>query len=142
MSTLVSPSEGKVVIERNYRATIEDVWALWTTKEGFESWWGPQGFHGSPEMVAMMKQMGQPPRHATRSEFTEEKAHARLVLTSIIDFLPGVAAYESNIAVDFIPAGNSVRMVVTLDAMHSDAFTIMQKEAFTSQLRKLDKHFA
>jgi hypothetical protein len=43
--------------------------------------------------------------------------------------------------VDFISAGDSVRMVVTLDAMHSDEFTKMQKEGFTSQLTKLDKRF-
>ena len=43
---------------------------------------------------------------------------------------------------DFTSAGDRVRMVVTLDAMHSDEFTKMQKEGFTSQLTKLDKRFA
>jgi uncharacterized protein YndB with AHSA1/START domain len=162
MSTQVSRREAKVVIERTYRANIKDVWALWTTKEGFESWWGPQGFRAdvqeidarpggalrydmiadSPEMIAAMKQMGHPTSHATRSRFTEIKPHARLVLTNVIDFLPGVATYESNIAVDFTATDDSVRMVVTLDAMHSDEFTSMQKEGFTSQLTKLDKRFA
>ena len=33
-----------VVIERVYRATIDELWALWTTKDGFESWWGPEEF--------------------------------------------------------------------------------------------------
>ena len=33
-----------VVVERVYRAPVEDLWALWTTKAGFESWWGPEGF--------------------------------------------------------------------------------------------------
>ena len=95
MSTPASRSEAKVVIERTYRAKIEDVWALWTTKEGFESWWGPQGFRAdvqeldarvggalrydmiadSPEMIAAMKQMGQPASHATRSRFTELEPH-------------------------------------------------------------------
>jgi uncharacterized protein YndB with AHSA1/START domain len=162
MSAQVPRSEAKVVIERSYRANIEDVWALWTTKEGFESWWGPQGFRAdvqeldarvggvlryemvadTPEMVATMKQMGQPASHAVRSRFTEVKPHARLVLTNVIDFLPGVAAYENSIAVDFSSAGDRVRMVVTLDAMHSDEFTRMQKEGFTSQLTKLDQRFA
>ena len=32
---------GKIRIERTYNASIEDVWELWTTKEGIESWWGP-----------------------------------------------------------------------------------------------------
>ena len=36
--------KAKFVIERTYRASLADVWDLWTTKEGFESWWGPQGF--------------------------------------------------------------------------------------------------
>jgi uncharacterized protein YndB with AHSA1/START domain len=162
MSIQASRREEKVVIERTYRASIEEVWALWTTKEGFESWWGPQGFRAdvqeldarvggalryemiadSPEMIAAMKEMGQPTSHATRSRFTELERHARLVLTNVIDFLPGVPAYESDIAVEFISAGGSVRMVVTLDAMHSDEFTKMQKEGFTSQLTKLDQRFA
>jgi uncharacterized protein YndB with AHSA1/START domain len=162
MSTQASRSEAKVVIERTYRANIEDVWALWTTKEGFESWWGPQGFRAevreldarvggalryemiadSAEMIAAMKQMGQPISHATRSRFTELEPRSRLVLTNVIDFLPGVATYESNIAVDFTSAGGSVRMVVTLDALHSDEVTKMQEEGFTSQLTKLDQRFA
>src|ERR1700736_1917583 len=34
----------KVVVERTYRAGAQELWDLWTTKEGFESWWGPEGF--------------------------------------------------------------------------------------------------
>jgi uncharacterized protein YndB with AHSA1/START domain len=152
----------KTVIERTYRARAEDVWALWTTKEGFESWWGPEGFRvevhdlqarvggtlqydmiaDSPEMIAAMKQMGQPTSHATRSRFTELKRCERLVITNVIDFLPGVESYESDIAVDFSAVGDTVRMAITLDAMHSDEFSKMQKEGFTSQLTKLDRRFA
>ncbi|MCA9590533.1 MAG: SRPBCC domain-containing protein [Myxococcales bacterium] len=157
-----SRSEAKVVIERTYRARIEDVWDLWTTKAGFESWWGPQGFRAevqeidareggalrydmiadTPEMIAAMKQMGQPTSHPTSARFTEMKPRERLVITNVIDFIPNVATYESNIVVDFSSAGDRVRMVVTLDAMHSDEVTKMQKEGFTSQLTKLDARFA
>jgi uncharacterized protein YndB with AHSA1/START domain len=162
MSAQGTRSAAKVVIERTYRAKVQDVWALWTTKDGFESWWGPQGFRAdvheldartggtlrydmvadAPEMIAEMKRMGQPTSHPTHSRFTEVKPHSRLVLTNVIDFLPGVATYESNIAVDFAATGDRVRMVVTLDAMHSDEFTKMQEEGFTSQLTKLDPRFA
>ena len=31
-------------IRRSFAAPIEEVWALWTTREGIESWWGPEGF--------------------------------------------------------------------------------------------------
>ena len=34
----------RIVIERTYQARIQEVWELWTTKEGIESWWGPGGF--------------------------------------------------------------------------------------------------
>ena len=152
----------KIVIERTYRADIADVWDLWTTKDGFTSWWGPQGFRvevqalepvaggaltydmiaDSPEMIAEMKKMGAPVSHPTHSRFSEITPRDRLVLTNTIDFLPGVAVYESHIAVDFTVVGDSVRMVVTLDAMHNDQFTQMQKEGFTSQLTKLDARFA
>jgi uncharacterized protein YndB with AHSA1/START domain len=127
-------SKANIVIERTYRASIEEVWGLWTTKDGFESWWGPQGFRvevqeldarvggalryemiaDSPEMIAAMKQMGQPTSHPTRSSFTELKPRERLVLTNILDFLPGVAPYESHIAADFFAMADQVRMVLTL----------------------------
>ncbi|HEY0712573.1 MAG TPA: SRPBCC domain-containing protein [Polyangia bacterium] len=159
-STASTPA--KVVIERTYRADIKDIWDLWTTKAGFESWWGPQGFRAevkeidaraggalryemiadAPEAIAALKELGRPKSHDTRSLFTEVKPRTRLVIRSVIDFIPGVATYESDIAVDFITAADRVRMVVTLDAMHSDEFTQMQTEGFTSQLTKLDSKFA
>lgn len=156
-----SAKGAKVVIERTYRASVEDVWALWTTKDGFESWWGPVGFRAdvheidprvdgllrydmvadSPEMIAEMKRMGAPVSHATRSRFAELTPRSRLVLRNVIDFLPGVASYEADIVVELLPDGDRVRMVVTLDRMHDDTTTEMQKEGFTSQLRKLDSRF-
>jgi uncharacterized protein YndB with AHSA1/START domain len=151
----------QIVIERTYRARIEDVWDLWTTKEGFESWWGPQGFRADVhaldarvggelrydmvadtlEAIAAMKQMGFPASHATHSRFTEVVPRERLVLTNVIDFLPGVDPYESVIAVELARQGHRVRMVVTLQGMHSEEFTRMQEEGFTSQLTKLDTRF-
>jgi uncharacterized protein YndB with AHSA1/START domain len=151
-----------ITIERSYRATLDEVWALWTTKEGFESWWGPQGFRvdvheldarvggklrydmtaDTPEMVAAMKQMGQAVSHGVTSRFSALAPREHLVLTSVIDFLPGVEAYESDIAVDFSASSGRVRMVVTLHGMHDERFTGMQVEGFTSQLTKLDARFA
>ena len=34
----------RITLERTYKASLQDVWDLWTTKEGIESWWGPDGF--------------------------------------------------------------------------------------------------
>jgi len=150
-----------VVLERTYKARVEEVWELWTTKDGFESWWGPQGFRvevtaleaklggqlhydmiaSAPEMVEQMKKMGEPISHKTRGTFSEFKPHQRLALTHVIDFLPGVKPYDSTMVLELFPSGNSVRMVVTLTPMHDARFTQMQIEGFTSQLTKLDKRF-
>lgn len=152
----------KITIERTYRAELDDVWSLWTTKDGFESWWGPQGFRvevaeldarvggalryemiaDSAEMVAAMKSMGQPSSHHVRSTYTQLEPRSRLELTNVIDFLPGVASYESHILVDFSVTAGKVRMLITLDAMHSEEFTGMQTQGFESQLTKLDERFA
>ena len=43
MTTKASTSRSSTVIERTYRTRVEELWELWTTKEGFESWWGSEG---------------------------------------------------------------------------------------------------
>ena len=149
------------VIERTYKASIAELWDLWTTKEGFESWWGPEGFRvevhqmearlegtlrydmiaDAPEEIAAMKRMGMPLSHKTKGRFSEFKPHERLVLTHIIDFIPGVKPYESTIEVAFHAAGDMTRMIVTLHAMHDLNFTGMQVQGFASQLSKLDTRY-
>lgn len=150
-----------VVIERRYRASVRDIWALWTTQDGFQSWWGPVGFRAdvrriearqggvlhyamvadSAGMMEAMKAAGQPLSTECRGVFTEFRPCERLLLTQVIDFLPGVAPYESRIGVDIIPEGDMARMVVTLSAMHDEATSRMQEGGFLSQLTKLDRRF-
>ena len=131
-------------------------------KEGLESWWGPVGFRvavhaidpraggtlhydmiaDAPEQVEAMAKMDRPGSHETRGTFSEIEPLKRMALTHVIDFLPGVAPYESTMTVQFFTAGEAVRMVVTLDPMHSEDFSQMQAEGFTSQLSKLNRRFA
>jgi uncharacterized protein YndB with AHSA1/START domain len=149
------------VVERTYRAPLQELWGLWTTKEGFESWWGPEGFRvevytmesreggqlhyamiaATPEMIEAMKQMGRPASHESRGRFDEFRPYEHLRLIHIVDFFPGVKPYDSTIVVDFFPSGETVRMVVTLHPMHDEDFSKMQAEGFTSQLSKLDKRY-
>jgi len=161
MSEVTMSETKNLVVERTYRATVQELWELWTTKDGFESWWGPEGFRvevqeidarlggtlrydmiaDAPEMVAAMKKMGQPLSHKTRGTFSQLDPHRGLTLTHVIDFLPGVKPYESTIAMELFPSGGNVRMVVHLSAMHNAEMTRMQLEGFTSQIGKLDKRF-
>lgn len=155
-------SREKIFIERTYRARAEELWELWTTKKGFESWWGPDGFRvdvhalqprvggaltydmiaDTPEMIAAMNRMGREPSHATHARFVELTPYRRLSITHVIDFLPAVTPYESTIVTEFFQSGDRVRMVITLDPLHSDDFTKMSVRGWTSQLAKLDRRFA
>jgi uncharacterized protein YndB with AHSA1/START domain len=153
--------QAAVVIERAYRAKVEDLWALWTTKAGFESWWGPQGFRvevrtlearaggaldyemiaDAPEAIAAMRNIGQPTSHGTRGSFGEFRPHERLTLVHVIDFIPGSAPYEHTIEVDFSSAGGQATMLVTVHPHLDPMWTKMSLEGFTSQLGKLDRRF-
>lgn len=153
--------QAAVVVERTYRATVEELWTLWTTEDGFESWWGPQGFRvevhrleprvggaleydmiaDAPDAIAAMKEMGQPISHGARGIYAEFRAPERLRLVHVIDFVPGQAPYESVIEVDFSAAGDQARMVVTLHPHIDPHWTRMSVEGFTSQLSKLDERF-
>ena len=154
--------QSNLVVERTYAAEPGELWALWTTKEGFESWWGPEEFRAdvitieprldgalhydmvadTPRMVEMMKTMGQPTSTPCRGVFSKFQPSRRLVLTQMIDFLPGVAPYDSVIEVDFLPQPDGrTRMVVTLRAMHDTQTTEMQRRGFVSQLTKLDRRY-
>ncbi len=150
-----------VVVERTYRANVQELWELWTTKDGFESWWGPEGFRvdvqeidprvggalrydmiaDAPDVIAEMKKMGQPTSHLTRGQFSLVEHHRRLVITHVIDFIPGVKPYDSTMEMALFPSGPNVRMVVTMSPMHNPEFSNMQKDGFTSQLTKLDRRF-
>jgi uncharacterized protein YndB with AHSA1/START domain len=149
------------VIERTYLARVEELWKLWTTKEGFESWWAPEGCRSKvhtiearvggplhydmiavePAQIAEMKQMGWGTANAVRARFTEIRPNQRLIITHVIDFVPGVKPYACAIAVDFVPTGESVRMVVTVEPMHDEDFTQKSIKNFISQLRNLEGRF-
>jgi uncharacterized protein YndB with AHSA1/START domain len=160
-STVANSTGPKTVIERTYRARVEELWDLWTSKEGFESWWCPEGSHvevhsiearsggalhydmiaDTPEVIEGMKQLGLPPRQRNRCRFAEFTPYERLTLTHVMDSLPGVKPYESTIMVEFFPAGAFVRMATTIYPMHNEEWTKLAIEGFTSQLTKLDKRF-
>jgi uncharacterized protein YndB with AHSA1/START domain len=135
--------KARITIERTYDASAEDVWILWTTKQGIESWWAPDGFTvevrtldlrpGGELVYAMtatatpqiefMKNAGMPLTTESRKTFTEVIAGERLAYTSLADFIPGVAPYESATVVDLLPGAGTVRVVMTVDPMHDDDWT-------------------
>jgi uncharacterized protein YndB with AHSA1/START domain len=151
----------RITLERTFDATVGDLWELWTTKEGFESWWGPEGFRaeirkldlevGGETVYAMiavgadqieyMRKAGMPLETEDRLTLTEIVPQRRLAYTHFIDFLPGVTPYETAMEVEFASVPDGARMVVTMDVMHSDEMTRMAVLGWESQLEKLRGRF-
>ena len=149
----------KIRLERAYDAAIEDVWDLWTTKDGIESWWGPDGFRvevleldlrvggtlhyamiavAAPQ-IAFMKQAGMPLTTKTRLTYTEVVRHQRLAYINHVDFIPDTAPYDNALAIDFVRTANGVRMVVMLDPMHDEVWTQRMVAGWENELGKLAK---
>jgi len=149
------------VLERTVTASIDDVWALWTTKDGLESWWGPEGFairvdhldvrEGGelryamiavdPEMVAFMRRSNMPVETPSRIVYREVAALRRIACTHDVDFVPSVAAYQVETTVDFAVIGATVQMTVRCDAMHDEAWTARAQKGWEQQLGKLARRF-
>lgn len=143
------------MLQRVYPSTVEQVWELWTTKEGLESWWGPEGFSAKvrkldfvpggefecevtatePERVEALQASGLPLTNVAHVTYTEVLPRQRLAYRTVADF--GVSPYEVATVVEFRAEGNNVRISVTQDAMHDPGITRMSAIALNQQLNKL-----
>ena len=151
-------ARAQFTLERSYAASIEEAWALWTTKAGIESWWGPEGFDvtvvtldlrpggelvylmtaAAAEQVAFMKGAGMPLSTECRVTYTEVFPPARLAYATLADFVPDVAPYEVATVVELAATSDGVKITVTFDAMHDDVWTERARAGHESQLGKLD----
>lgn len=158
MTAVPTPARARFSITRFYAATIDQAWALWTTKDGIESWWGPEGFTvkvvsldlrpageliyrmtaSAPAQVAFMKGAGMPLSTQCKVTFTEVVRPSRLAYKTLTDFVPGIAPYEVATIVKFQEADGGVKLTVTFDAMHDDVWTERARAGHESQMRKLD----
>ncbi|HEY6097939.1 MAG TPA: SRPBCC domain-containing protein [Anaeromyxobacter sp.] len=153
------PATDRVTLKRTFQATLEDVWDLWTTKEGIESWWGPDGFAVTvreldlrpggelryamtavaPETVAFMKKEGMPTTTELRITFTEVVPRRRLAYLHLADFVPGVAPYDVATIVELAETGSGVHLTLTFDRMHDEEWTKRAVMGWESELGKLER---
>lgn len=147
----------RITLERTFRASLAEVWALWTTAEGIASWWGPEGFTvtvqhldlrpggalyytmvaTAPEMVAYMQQAGMPTEQPCKITYAEVVPYKRLSYIHLVDFVPEVTAYDTETVVELHPTAHGVRMVLTLDPMHAPEWTQRAVMGWESELGKL-----
>ena len=146
-----------ITMERTFDATLREVWGLWTTKAGIESWWGPDGFQVrvleldlraggglvytmtavAPPQIAFMQQANMPLTTTSRITFSEVTPPSRLVYEHLTDFIPGVAPYDVTHRVELESTTDGVRLVLTFDAMHDETWTQRATMGWESELDRL-----
>lgn len=162
MAFSMQSARKSMTLEREYKARIEDVWELWTTKAGIESWWGPDGFDvqvldldlrpggavvyrmraiGS-DQIDFLRKAGMAVVTEHRVTYLEVEPLRRLVFKNTADFVPGVPAYDFSTAIDFEVHEGRVRMVLTCDAMHDAHWTEMALKGREMELARLEKVLA
>lgn len=148
-----------IKIVRTYQASIADVWDLWTTKKGIESWWGPEGFAVKVRMldlrvdgtlkyamiavgedqIQFMNNAGMPLTTEATVTYTEVSPRKRLSYVHLADFIPGVDPYGVITVIEFKTIGAKVRMTLQFQAMHDDEWTDRQTMGWRSELGKLGR---
>jgi uncharacterized protein YndB with AHSA1/START domain len=163
MAPKAEQARPRITLERAFDASVEEIWELWTTREGIESFWGPDGFEvkvrrlelragGAMEysmratgadQIDYMKKAGMPLITHHLVTLTEVTPLTRLAYTEMADFIPGVKPYEVTTAVDFHTTPDGVRVVLSFDAMHDDHWTrlaVMGREGELVRLAELVMH--
>jgi uncharacterized protein YndB with AHSA1/START domain len=158
------PRRKTITLERTFDASLDDVWEMWTTKEGLEAWWGPDGFATTvheidlrpggllryamtataPQQIAFLERAGMPRTSELRVTYDEVVPKRRLAFTCVADFVPGVAPYDASSLVELESSGVGlgVRMVMTIEAMHDETWTKRAVMGWESELGRLERHLA
>lgn len=152
----------RLTLERTFRAPIHEVWELWTTREGVESWWGPEGFAVSvqamdlrpggllrytmratgAEQIEYMTKAGMPVTTENSRRIEEVDPPRRLVFKEMANFIPGVEPYEVETILELTEVGEQTRLVLTFEVMHDDRWTQLAKAGREMELAKLERLLA
>ena len=154
--------KAKLTIERTFQASIEEVWELWTTKDGIESWWGPEGFSVGvrdldlrpggdllytmsavrAEEIEYMVKAGMPLSNNHRIRFVEVDPPRRLVFKEVVDFVPDTPAYDVETMVELHQVDAGTRLLITFEQMHDERWTELARMGRESELDRLAKVLA
>jgi uncharacterized protein YndB with AHSA1/START domain len=150
----------KIRIERIYFTSAQTIWRLWTTAEGIQSWWAPDGFTvkvvkldlkpggelvytmtaTGPEQITFMRGAGMPLTTESQKTFTELVEPRRIAYLSLVDFVPNHEPYEFLTVVDLEQIGERTKVVMTVDRMHDEVWTgrlVAGRENELENLRKV-----
>lgn len=158
MAHVSEQGAGAIRFERVYDAPIEDVWALWTTKEGLEEWFAPEGMSFEvtalqlriggafdyvmtavgAEQVAYLASLDMPQTARVSGRLVDMVRHRRLLIRFAMDFVTGVEPYPYDMLVDLHAEDGRVRMILTADRHPDPEMTRGAILGLTSQLQRFD----
>jgi len=152
----------KLTLERTYDATPEEIWELWTSRDGIEALVPPDGFkvevskldlRPGGDLIYVMTAVGREQvEYMTKAglslvseqhvAFVEVDPPARLVTHDLADFIPGVEPYEVETVLELNSVEGGTRLVLTFDAMHDERWTENARLGREQELRKLGELLA
>jgi len=149
----------KITMMWTYRASPGELWDLWTTKDGLESWWGPEEFvmrtrklelrpggvfeyaitaMDVPQVEALTE-AGIPITRISRLTFLELVPRKRISYKIGIDYIPEVKPYDVSTTIEFNPVDKAVKMLVAQEPMHSAEWTQTLALSLDKQFNRLGK---
>ena len=147
-------------MERVFEATLEELWELWTTQDGIESWWGPEGFQTSvqrlelrvggaleysftavgAEQIEFMRRSGQPLTQSLKATYSALETLRLAAWQNVVDFIPQVTPYEVETRIELRAEPNGrVHLGLFFDVMHEEYWTGLATQGWESELGKLGR---
>jgi uncharacterized protein YndB with AHSA1/START domain len=147
----------RIALTRVLRATPTEVWEMWTTVAGIESWWGPDGFRVEvrrldlrpggelryamiaveDDRIAFMKSNGMPTVTETGLRYVDVDPPRRLAYVNVVDFVPGHPPYESGTVLRLEPVASGTHLELTFDVLHAPEWTDRARMGWEQELDKL-----
>jgi uncharacterized protein YndB with AHSA1/START domain len=144
----------RLTVERTYKASIEDLWELCTTRYGLELWWGPDGHSvkvsklelrsggdveyavtaTEPAQIERRKSEGMPVTSEGKITFTEVAPRRHFAYQEIA---PGSEPYVVSTDIELHTIAHGTSMVVRFDPMHDPAETQRAVTSWEAGLSKL-----
>ena len=132
-----------ITLERTVDAPPEEAWRLWTTREGIERSWPPEGYScevheldvrpggevrytftaTGEAQIEFMRAAGMPLATTARKRFTIVEAPKRLGYDSLVDFIPGMDPYWQSTTVEFEAEGDGTHVTMLMDPLHDEEWT-------------------
>jgi uncharacterized protein YndB with AHSA1/START domain len=141
---LVAMTPG-INIERTFKASPQRLWEMWTTKE-LEKWSAP-----SPWMAKVVHLDVRPGgsyeitftdgKQSTRNHgmYTEVAPFRRFAWIDVFGMLPDVKPYNTYAVMELQPVAGGTRVTLASSALHSEQWTRMATEGWTTSFDQLAK---